>query len=298
MNGFRNMNIPEVGFNHTKTANREIEIIDLEQLYQRTDSLNHNPTLPHRVDFNQIIYIEEGEGTHLIDFVNYPYESGAFIFIQKNQVHAFDFSQKPKGKILLFTQEFINQALANMRLPDFTPTHLEYSYQPVFIPGSEAMSSSEKLLAEISKELVHQESDPLIVMFLFSSLSLILRRVMPENHHDRLNKDQLGKFSDFVDLLEEKFRHSRDATYYADHLHTTYKTLNQICKLATNQTAKQLIDAYTILEAKRRLVLDGLPTQQLAYEFGFEDASNFVKYFKKHTLITPSRFQKQFDVRL
>ncbi|WP_341464319.1 helix-turn-helix domain-containing protein [Photobacterium carnosum] len=43
------------------------------------------------------------------------------------------------------------------------------------------------------------------------------------------------------------------------------------------------------------MVLDGLPTQQLAYELGFEDASNFVKYFKKHTLITPSRFQKQFQ---
>lgn len=289
------MNIPEVGFNHAKTANCEIEVIDLEQLYQRRGSLTHNPTLPHRVDFNQIIYIEEGEGAHLIDFVNYPYQSGAFIFIQKNQVHAFDFSHKPKGKVLLFTQAFINQALANMRLPEFTPTHLEHSYQPVFIPDSETMDSSKKLLAEISKELMHQQSNSLIVMFLFSSLSLMLRRVMPNNYHDKLNKDQLGKFSDFVVLLDKNFQRTRDATYYADKLHTTYKTLNQICKLATSQTAKQLIDAYTILEAKRRLVLGGMPTQQLAYDLGFEDASNFVKYFKKHTLITPSRFQKQFQ---
>ncbi|PSW06951.1 AraC family transcriptional regulator [Photobacterium lipolyticum] len=289
------MNIPEVGFNHAKTANHEIEIIDLEKLYQRKDTLPHNPSLPHRVNFNHIIHVEEGEGSHLIDFVNYPYESGAFIFIQKNQVHAFDFSHKPKGKVLIFTQAFINQALANMRLPEFTPTHLEYAYQPVFTPDPDTMSSSEKLLAEISKELLHQESNPLIVMFLFSSLSLMLRRVMPDNHHDKLNKDQLNKFNDFVELLDTNFHRTRDATYYADQLHTTYKTLNQVCKLATNQTAKQIIDAYTILEAKRRLVLDGMPTQQLAYEFGFEDASNFVKYFKKHTLITPSRFQKQFE---
>jgi AraC family transcriptional activator of pobA len=289
------MNIPEVGFNHAKTADQEIEVINLEQLYQCKESLDHNPTLPHRVDFNLIIYIEEGEGAHLIDFVNYPYESGSFIFIQKSQVHAFDFSHKPKGKVLLFTQTFINQALTNMRLPGFTPTHLEYAYQPVFIPDSDTMNSSEKLLAEISKELIHQAFNPLIVMFLFSSLSLMLRRVMPENHHDRLNKDQLGKFNDFVELLDTNFHRTRDATYYADQLHMTYKTLNQICKLATNQTAKQLIDAYTILEAKRRLVLDGTPTQQLAYDLGFEDASNFVKYFKKHTLITPLRFQKQFQ---
>lgn len=289
------MNIPEVGFNHTKTANNEIEVIELTTLYQGKDSLTHNPTLPHRVDFHQIIHIEEGEGAHLIDFVNYPYQSGAFIFVQKNQVHAFDFSHKPQGKVLLFTQAFIDQALMNMRLPEFTPTHLEYAYQPVFIPDAATMSSSEKLLAEISKELIHQESNELIVMLLFSSLSLMLRRVMPENHHDKLNQSQLGKFNDFVALLAANFQRTRDATYYADQLHTTYKTLNQICKLATNQTAKQLIDAYTILEAKRRLVLHGMPTQQLAYELGFEDASNFVKYFKKHTLITPSRFQKQYQ---
>ncbi|MDX2319702.1 MAG: helix-turn-helix transcriptional regulator [Moritella sp.] len=289
------MKIPEVGFNHAKAANCEIEVIDLEKLYQGKDNLTHNPALPHRVDFHQIIHIEEGQGAHLIDFVNYPYQSGAFIFIQKNQVHAFDFSDKPQGKLLLFTQAFIDQALTNMRLPEFTPTHLEYAYQPVFIPDAATMSSSEKLLDELNKELVHQQSNDLIVMLLFSSLALMLRRVMPDNHHDKLNNNQLTKFNDFVTLLDANFHRCRDASYYAEQLHTTYKTLNQICKLATNQTAKQLIDAYTILEAKRRLVLDGTPTQQLAYELGFEDASNFVKYFKKHTLITPSRFQKQFQ---
>ncbi|RTR29751.1 AraC family transcriptional regulator [Shewanella atlantica] len=288
------MKIPEVSFNHRKTDNREIEVIDLEELYGREYSHSHHPGVPHRVHFNNLIYIEEGEGSHLIDFVNYPYQSGAFIFIQKNQVHAFDFSHKPKGKLLIFTQAFIDQALMNMRLSDFTPTHLAYSYQPVFFPNSEVMSSSKKLLAEINKELMHPQSNPLIVMFLFSSLSLMLHRVMPENQHDRLSKDQQAKFTGFIELLEHNFQRTRDAIYYADRLHTTYKTLNQICKMATSQTAKQLIDAHTILEAKRRLILDGLPTQQLAYEFGFEDASNFVKYFKKHTLLTPSRFQKQF----
>ncbi|OLQ77774.1 AraC family transcriptional regulator [Photobacterium proteolyticum] len=291
------MNIPEVGFNHAKTANREIEAIDLEEIYQRTHRLNHTPTLPHRVNFYLLIHIEEGEGSHFIDFVNYPYQSGAFISVQKNQVHAFDFSHRPKGKVLLFTQTFIDQALANMRLPEFTPIHLEHAYQPVFTPDSEVLSSSQSILAEIVKELSYQNADPLIAMFLFSSLSLILRRAMPESHHDRLNKEQLSKFSHFIELLEKNFQRTRDATYYAEQIHTTYKTLNQISKLATNQTAKQLIDAYTILEAKRRLVLDGLPTQQLAYDLGFEDASNFVKYFKKHTLLTPSRFQKQYSVK-
>ena len=74
----------------------------------------------------------------------------------------------------------------------------------------------------------------------------------------------------------------------------TYKSLNKICKLAVNQTAKQLIDAHTILEAKRKLVIEGIQVQELAYELGFEEVTNFVKYFKKHTLVTPSQFKENF----
>lgn len=57
---------------------------------------------------------------------------------------------------------------------------------------------------------------------------------------------------------------------YAQRLHITYKTLNHLCKLACQQTAKQLIDHYTILEAKRRLILTRQAVQQLAYDLGFE----------------------------
>ena len=52
-----------------------------------------------------------------------------------------------------------------------------------------------------------------------------------------------------------------------------------------------MIDAFTLIEIKRRLIISNVTTQKLAYDFGFEDASNFVKYFKKQTGATPSQFQ-------
>lgn len=42
------MNIPNVGFNHDKSNNAELEIIELSSLYERT-SLSHDPEAPHRV---------------------------------------------------------------------------------------------------------------------------------------------------------------------------------------------------------------------------------------------------------
>jgi len=286
------MNIPAIRFKHNKCDQTEFEMVELESLYQR--DLRQRPEEPHRVTFFMLLYIEEGEGVHMVDFEEYPFTSGSFVFIQREQVHAFDFSSQPKGKIILFTQDFLDRLHANMRLPNYTPTHLNSHHTPLIKLNKQDNGRCKTLLGEITNEIAHLKSDPLIVMYLFSALSLILHRLRPELRHDKLSHEQSNKFARFLDLLFEHFKKIRDANWYANQINTTYKTLNQVCKLATDLTAKQLIDAYTMIEIKRNLVVSNITTQQMAYDFGFEDASNFVKYFKKHVDATPSQFQKAY----
>lgn len=287
-----NWHIPEVKFKKGGKAHSEIEIIELESLYHR--SLAQSPEKPHRVNFFMLLYIEKGAGGHMVDFETYPFTSGSFIFIQREQVHAFDFSSKPQGKLLLFTQDFLDRVHANMRLPNYTPTHLNRQHTPLLKLDAANNDRCNILINEMVKELALPVTDPLIVMYLFSSLSLMLHRLRPELRHDKLGRDQSAKFARFMEMLFDHFRKIRDANWYAQQISTTYKTLNSLCKLATDMTAKQLIDAHTILEIKRQLVVGSVSTQQIAYDFGFEDASNFVKYFKKHAGVTPSQFQKVY----
>jgi len=287
------MQIPKIGFNHEKTNQAEFEIVDLESLYQR-DFGNHHPQHPHRINFFNLLYIEQGEGSHMVDFEEYPFSAGSFIFVQREQVHAFDFNSKAKGKTLLFTQAFLDQVHANMRLPNYTPTHLNCHHSPLIKLDKENNQRCQTLINEIIKETREPQADALIVMYLFSALSLILHRLRPELRHDKLSHVQSTKFAHFLDFLFMNFKKIRDANWYAGQINTTYKTLNQICKLATDLTAKQLIDSYTIIEIKRHLVVNPVTSQQIAYDFGFEDASNFVKYFKKQTNLTPSQFQKKY----
>lgn len=286
------MRIPEVGFRHSKFEQAEFEMIDLESLRKR--DWNHSPERPHRVTFFMLLYIEYGQGAHMVDFEVLPFSSGSFIFVQREQVHAFDFSSKPKGKVLLFTQDFLDRVHANMRLPNYTPTHLNSQHTPSLQLSEQDNRRCQTLIGEINNELIHTKSDPLIVMYLFSALSLILHRLRPALRHDKLSHEQSSKFARFMALLFEHFKKIRDANWYANQINTTYKTLNQVCKLATGLTVKQLIDAHTVLEIKRNLVVSNINTQQIAYEFGYEDPSNFVKFFKKHTQLTPGQFQKAY----
>ncbi len=289
------MSIPNITFSHRHSNNAELQLVDLTELHQRND-MSLNPEHTHRVKFFGIIYIESGRGSHMVDFEQYPFEIGSVIFVQREQVQSFDFSGHPKGKILLFTQAFLDQVHANMRLPNYTPTYLNALHSPLLQLDQNEQTKSATLINQIKDEIDNPQSDPLIVMYLFSAFALSLHRLRPKTKQDNLSQAMSERFARFFELMQANYHKVRDANWYASQLNTTYKTLNHVCKLATGLTAKQLIDSFTILEIKRRLVVNQTTSSQIAYDFGFEDASNFVKYFKKLTHTTPSAFSKQHKV--
>lgn len=102
-------------------------------------------------------------------------------------------------------------------------------------------------------------------------------------------------FLKFKNILEKEYIISRNADYYAKKINITYKHLNVICKGIVSITAKQFIDEFVILEAKRKLINSSIKSTELAYLMGFEESTNFVKYFKKHTGHTPNQFKKQYS---
>jgi len=288
------LEIPKEEFRFPSAGNPGLEVLDLDTLYKRMSLCKHDPSLPHRIKFHTLIYITQGEGAHFIDFNKHPYQAGSFIFVNKNQIHAYDLANRPQGKVMFVTQEFIDTIHANIRLPFFTPTHLVSAYLPVFTLNQSLKESCEALLQEISKEQNSANCDNLLVQLLFSALLIKLTRERVCDHSEHLSESRAQKFTQFMLLINEHFTATRDASAYAAMMHITYKSLNQICKLACSQTAKQLIDAHTILEAKRKLAVDSYPVQQLAYQLGFDEVTNFVKYFKRHTLLTPTQFKECF----
>ena len=285
------MKIPSIEFGKKNSSSNEVEIIELESLYKRLPSLDHDPASPHRVEFYLLIYIAEGAGSHLIDFNHYPYESGSFIFINKHQVQAFDFKTKPCGKAVLFTQDFADEISARLQVPIFSLDYLINSYSPVFTVSDTLKETSEALLLEITRETNDKNVDVFITQLLFSSLLFKLLRERPKNIKNQLTDRQIKKITLFLMLLESNYTVSRNASFYADKMSISYKSLNQLCKLTTHKTAKQLIDEFTIMEIKRNLIVEKHQVKEIAYTFGFQEVTNFIKYFKKQTLITPSQFK-------
>lgn len=288
--------IPKIEFDYEKSGKLEFELFDIRFLYDQGIKHEPPPTSPHRVAFHTLIYIESGEGRHCIDFEYYDFSPGTFIFVQPGQVHAWDFSNKPKGLIFVFTPVFIEQLETKMSIPfQRAPANLHYQNSPLLFLDEQNDERIRRLVTEIATEQAMQNTDSLVVMHLFSALYLLLNRLRPASPFKSLLPKQNQMFSEFLSLLEANFRRVRDANWYANNLHVTYKTLNQISKLATDRTVKQLIDDYAAAEIKRLLAISSVTIQTLAFDFGFDDISNFNKFFKKHVNMTPGQFQKQYS---
>jgi len=287
------MIIPEIQFSPKTHKQIGIEIINLSDIYQRSNSLKKDfTTKPHRISFNNLLYITQGSGTHFIDFNRYAVQTGDIICINKNQIHAFDFENQPQGKLIIFTDEFLATIFSTMKTPLFAPSYLLQSYSPVFPLTKPTRSTCDVLLHEIQQEYQIVKTDLSFLNLLFSALLTKITSARPLLYERYLSDTRAKTFMQFISLLEKNHASIRDATVYASMLNMTYKSLNQICKLATQQTTKQLINAHIILEAKRKLSIEDIRVQQLADELGFDEVTNFVKYFKKNTGLTPSQFKK------
>jgi len=90
-----------VRFSNSQNPLASFDLIKLEDLFNR-EHIEHSPLQLHLVEFYIIILIEDGQGSHTIDFTNYQYQKNTLLTIRKDQLHKFIKNDSVKGTLLLF----------------------------------------------------------------------------------------------------------------------------------------------------------------------------------------------------
>ncbi|MFM8911530.1 MAG: helix-turn-helix domain-containing protein, partial [Flammeovirgaceae bacterium] len=99
----------------------------------------------------------------------------------------------------------------------------------------------------------------------------------------------------FKDLLEIHYRKLKHVNDYAKLISVTDKRLNQATKNVFDKSPKQLIDERVVLEAKRLLAHTNESVKEISFAMGFDEPTNFIKFFRKHSQSTPVEFIDRFD---
>ena len=92
--------------------------------------------------------------------------------------------------------------------------------------------------------------------------------------------------------LLENLKNSRYVKYYADELTISTKKLNSLIKKYYGITAKEYIEEIIIIDSKILLKESPETVKQISYNLGFTEPTNFNKFFKKFTSITPLQYRE------
>lgn len=264
------------------------QLLKMEDLFIANPPLTLDPFKPHRINFFTLLLLTEGEMTHEVDFVEYKMNENDCLFISKEQIHKFDDSQNYKGYGIIFTEEFV---LRHLTLSAFSKINFLYNCHlspSLFRDFGDRDLFLTGLKRELSLDL--GEAKPDVVACILSVF--LLKAQLNTNHSLKSYRGDYGQFMRFQKLVSSKYRKTRKAREYALFLKISYKQLNVLCKSFTNKTAKEYIDNYVVLQAKRLLATSGIPIRQIASECGFRDETNFLKFFKNIVGSTPAQFRE------
>ncbi|MCC8197971.1 MAG: AraC family transcriptional regulator [Tannerellaceae bacterium] len=282
------MDIQVKSYGFKKSLPIEVEVKDLADVKKA-------PTLfmgPARADFYQMIWIMKGTAIFDIDFRKIAVQAGDIFLISAHQVYGFDLTSSYEGKMILFTSSFFTQTELDARILHTSELLNPVNLNRIVRPQENFITS----IVSILENEVNQPIDffqPYIAQNLLSAILLTCERVLTQNLSPLFRRDDLSVGRKFSDQVEKYFKTEYLVSFYQDKMAINEKLLAQEVKKMTGQTPKNYLDSRLILEAKCLLSYSTLSIKEISQELGFDEPTNFNKFFRKHLGITPVTFRKK-----
>jgi AraC family transcriptional activator of pobA len=271
----------------------EIEIIPIADTLTKH---RKNITLPHRDSFYNVFWYQQGSATHFVDFEPITVKPNSILFVDKNRVQMLDPKDGYDGKFLLFTDTFFDKRQDNGRYLRNNILFNDLLGEPVLniSPDSPIISVFNDIELELSRpndtvqyELLHN---------LLHNFLLLAERERRTSGFIEIKKGAaLDNTILFKNLLEDNYKTLKSVAGLACLMSISEKQLNKATATTLGKSPKELINERVVLEAKRLLAHTNDSIKKVGFELGFDEPTNFVKYFHKHEAKTPMEFRKLFS---
>lgn len=244
-------------------------------------------TTPHKHEgYYELIYLSEGEGFHWVETEKYQVSAPELYFLQAGQVHHWQFTAIPKGFVLLFKEERfdpIRESPLIELLKNFgAKTRIALPDPALFALIFEDIFQAYQQPTDFSGQIINGYLQVLFAKILQLSEVKERQGAAPTLLHDR-----------FLRLVADRCPEIHTVHQFATLLNTSPQNLNAACRKYTQKSAGEHIAAQLILEAKRYILHTEKNVNEIANLLHFNDASYFIKFFKRHEGQTPLRFREE-----
>jgi AraC-like DNA-binding protein len=285
--------ITRVGFKAPSDARLTVEAMSIDTLRQRAPA-DHFEKL-QRADFYRLIGVLD-EHTHLmVDFSSFAAKAGDWLLVRPGQVFRYDFSRPWAGWLVAFRPDSLS-VLGQGRASDA----IDLGRQVEDLACLRSLNAVQhdwmnRCMQQLQQDGALTADVGLRNELLRLQLASILLRLSLWQSQDSVASTyattEKPNFRRFRQLLNADFATQHQVQHYAGVLGMSEKTLSRACVAATGVPAKAVINQRLVLEAKRLLAHTSRAVQTIGSELGFEEPSNFVKFFRKETGSRPLEFR-------
>jgi AraC-like DNA-binding protein len=274
----------------------DVQVLRFDDLRARAIAGRWRHT-PHRVDFCHLIAVTEGDLSHLVDFVPIRCGVGSLLLVKPGQVHSFDFNSAWDGWLVVFKPEVI-PASHGLRLN--TNINDVFESLPTLIePPADEQEAALAIISQMLRDTGKYKDQAAGNLLMRTALLYLLLRLQlfassSVNPEDVIGKAASNRFFLFKKLVEDCLRTQQHIHQYAMKLGCSEKSLNRSVFAVTGVTAKTYLTQRIVLEAKRLLVHSTQPIGAIGIDLGFDEPTNFVKYFKRESGMLPMAFRQLY----
>lgn len=204
----------------------------------------------------------------------------------------------PKSVGLLFHQDFIRGTQLGRKIKQYT--FFSYASNEALHLSPDERAVIHSCLAIVRAELQHA-IDRHTRTIICTNIELLLDYCM--RFYERqfvtrqdMNMDVLGRFEGLIDEYLDSGIAAENGLptvqYFADKICLSPNYFGDLVKKETGKTAKEYIQLKMLDVAKEELLHRGKTITQVGYKLGFQYPQHFVRFFKRHEGITPSRYRE------
>lgn len=255
-----------------------------------------------RTNYFTFLLIDEADGSYKIDNLQFDLKPKSFYLTLPGHLKSFNLRKDSHGYMITFSEKFLRQYHAADLYKEFP--FLLAEPVPVMYPPDDVFDDLKVLYESIYREY-NGSSDykyPIIVNLLFALL-LKVKELLKKYVHVVSLENRSGEIVRlFMQSLDRRFRAIAAGSesllsvgHIANELNLSQDHLSKTIKSETGKSASTWVDERLVAEAQSLLVQTDLPITDIAYRLTFKEPTNFTKYFKKFTGLTPKTYRDKFN---
>ena len=250
---------------------------------------------PHQLSFYGILFIDKGTGYFMLDDNKIALKPGTIIFTSPGHTRAWHIKKPVGGYAVFFEKDFLNLFFTDeLFLYRFSYFHQYWKPTSLFVSPAE-FSTYLSINSNIEAEIKDLQNDSAhLLRALLYQLLVLLNRSYAKQNALQSNTYIHPVFFRFRSLLEKNYSTHHRVGDYLQLLRVSPAQLNKFCRQYMGITAQEMIHSKQISVAKRLLRATTDTVSEIAYRLNFSDPSNFNRFFKSVTGLSPQQYRQQF----